>query len=91
MSSHESLSSKVKLARVFAASLTAATVAKLDARQQRDSQATSFSMASVKRRYFNVHLLERILSTLADGTTLDKCSPEYEQLCNYGAITYMAA
>ena len=83
--------SKTKLHFHFAASLTAVTVAKLDARQQRDSQATSFSMASVKRRYFNVHLLEHILSTLADGTTLDKCSPEYEQLCNYGAITYMAA
>jgi DDE superfamily endonuclease len=83
--------SKAKLQFHFAASLTAITVAKLDARQQQDNQAASFSMASVKRRYFNAHLLERILSTLADGTTLDKCSPEYEQLCNYGAITYMAA
>jgi hypothetical protein len=48
-------------------------------------------MASLKRRYFNEHLIERILSTLADGTTLDKYSAEYEQLCNYGAITHMAA
>jgi hypothetical protein len=37
------------------------------------------------------HLIERILSTLADGTTLDKCSPEYEQLYIYGVITHMAA
>jgi len=66
-------------------------VAKLEARQQNDEPTASFSMASLKRRYFNEHLIERILSTLADGTTLDKCSPEYEQLCNYGAITHTAA
>lgn len=82
---------KTKLHCHCAASLTAVTVAKLDARQQRDSQAPAFSMATVKRRYVNVHLLERLLSTFADGTTLDKCSPEYEQLCNYGAITSLAA
>jgi hypothetical protein len=74
-----------------AASLTAVTLAKLDARQQSDEPTVSFSMVSLKRRYFNEHLIERMLSTLADGTTLDKCSPEYEQLCNYGAITHMAA
>ena len=46
--------------------------------------------ASLKRRYFNEHLIERILLTLADGTTLNKCSSEYEQRCNYSAITHMA-
>ena len=74
-----------------AASLTVVTLAKLEARQQRDEPTASFSMASLKRRYFNEHLLERILSTFADEMTLDKCSPEYEQLCNYGVITHTAA
>jgi DDE superfamily endonuclease len=83
--------SKAKLQSHFAASLTAVTLAKLEARQQRDDPIAAFSMASLKRRYFNEHLIERILSTLADGPTLDKCSPEYEQLCNYGVITHMAA
>lgn len=83
--------SQAKLQFHFAASLTAVTLAKLEARQQRDEPTASFSMASFKRRSFNEHLIERILSTLADGTTLDKCSPAYEQLCNYGAITHMAA
>jgi hypothetical protein len=71
--------------------LTAVTWAKLEARQHQGDQAAPFSMATVKRRYFNEHLIERILSTLADGTTLDKSSPEYERLCNYGAITHIAA
>jgi DDE superfamily endonuclease len=83
--------SKAKLQFHFDASLTAVTMAKLEVRQQRDDQTAPFSMASVKRRYFNAHLIERILSTLADGTTLDKSSPAYERLCNYGAITHMAA
>jgi hypothetical protein len=83
--------SQAKLQFHVAASLTAVTLATLEARQQNDEPTAAFSMASRKRRYFNAHLIERILSTLADGTTLDKCSPEYEQLCNYGAITPIAA
>jgi Transposase DDE domain len=83
--------SQAKLQCHFAASLPAITVAKLEARQQRDEPTASFSMASLQRRYVNAHLIERIVSTFADGTTLDKCSPEYEQLCNYGAITHPAA
>jgi hypothetical protein len=83
--------SKAKLQFHFGASLTAVTLAKLEARQLQGDQAAPFSMATVKRRYFNAHLIERILSTLADEIMLDKSSPEYEQLCNYGAITHMAA
>jgi DDE superfamily endonuclease len=83
--------SQAKLQFHFAASLPAVTLAKLEARQQREEPTASFSMASLKRRYFHEHLIERILSPLADGTTVDKCSPEYEQLCNYGAITHMMA
>jgi len=66
----------------FDASLTAVTMAKLEVRQQRDDQDVPFSMASVKRRYFNAHLIECILTTLADGATLDKSTPAYERLCN---------
>jgi IS5 family transposase len=65
----------------------AVTFAKLEARQDATDQLTSFSMASLKRRYFNQHLIDRILTTLAEGTTLDKSSPAYESLCNYGTIT----
>jgi hypothetical protein len=43
--------------------VTAVTLAKLEARQLHDNQAAPFSMATVKRRYFNAHLIERILST----------------------------
>jgi hypothetical protein len=73
------------------ASLTAVTVAKLAACQETADQASTFSMASLKRRAFNQHLLDRILATLAEGTLLEKCSPAYEQLCNYGTIDDMAA
>jgi len=83
--------STAKLPFHCAARLTAVTMAKLNARQQQDSQAPSFSMARVKRRYFNAPLIERRLSALAEGITLDKCSPEYKQLCHYGAITSLAA
>ena len=83
--------SKAKLQFHFDASLTPVTMAKLEARQQWNDQQTPFSMASVKRRYFNAHLIELIFTTLADGATLDKSSPAYERLCNYGTITHTAA
>lgn len=83
--------SKATLQFQFDASLTAVTMAKLEVRQQRADQDALFAMASVKRRYCNAQLRERILTTLAEGTTLDKSSPAYERLCNYGAITPMAA
>ena len=55
--------SKAKLQCHFGASLTAVTLAKLEARQLQDDQAAPFSMATVKRRYCNAHLIEHILST----------------------------
>ena len=50
-----------------------------------------FSMASLKRRAFNQHLLERISQYLAQGHSLEKSSPDYQDLCNYGTITDRAA
>jgi hypothetical protein len=44
-------------------------------------------MASLKRRAFNQHLLDRICAYLATGHKLEKSSPAYEALCNYGVLT----
>jgi len=44
----------------FHASLTAVSLAKLEARQQSGQAASSCSMASLKRRAFNQHLIDRI-------------------------------
>ena len=75
----------------FNASLTAMTLAKLEARQQHRDALSSFSMASLKRHAFNQHLLDRICDHLAKGHSLEKSSPDYEELCNYGSITELAA
>jgi hypothetical protein len=75
----------------FNACLSAVTLAKLDARQQNGNAASGFSMASLKRRAFNQHLIERISQHLAQGHSLEKSSPDYEELCNYGIITETAA
>jgi hypothetical protein len=83
--------SLAKLNLHFNASLSAVTLAKLDARQHNGEATSAFSMASLKRRAFNHHLIERISQHLAKGHSLEKSSPEYEQLCNYGTITEMAA
>ena len=83
--------SQAKLNFHFNASLSAVTLAKLEARQQKGDVASAFSMVSLKRRAFNQHLIERISQYLAEGHSLEKSSPEYEQLCNYGTITEMAA
>ena len=83
--------SQAKLNFHFQASLSAVTLAKLDARQQNGDAASAFSMASLKRRAFNRHLIERISQHLAEGHSLEKSSPAYEELCNYGTITETAA
>jgi DDE superfamily endonuclease len=77
--------SQAKLNFHFNASLSAVTLAKLDARQQHGEAAAAFSMASLKRRAFNQHLIERIVQHLAEGHSLEKSSSDYEDLCNYGA------
>lgn len=83
--------SQAKLNFHFNASLSAVTLAKLDARQQNGDTASAVSMASLKRRAFNQHLIERISQHLAEGHSLEKSSPDYAELCNYGTITEMAA
>lgn len=80
--------SQAKLHFHFNASMSALTLAKLEARQQ--GQA-GFSMASLKRRAFNQHLLERIFQYLDRGHSLEKSSPDYQDLCNYGTINDWAA
>ena len=66
-------------------------MAKLEARQQRGDGDDPMSMASLKRRAFNQHLLDRICEPLAKGQILEKASPDYKVLCNYGIITKEAA
>jgi hypothetical protein len=83
--------SQAKLDLHFKASLTAVSLAKLDARQQSGQAASSWSMASLKRRAFNQHLIDRICEHLANGHRLEKSSPEYDTLCNYGLISELAA
>ena len=75
----------------FNASMSALTLGKLEARQQSGGAQAGFSMASLKRRAFNQHLLERISRHLAHGHSLEKSSPDYQDLCNYGTITDRAA
>ena len=83
--------SQAKLAFHFNASLTAVTLAKLEARQRQGHGERPFSMASLKRRAFNQHLLDRICAHLATVHRLEKSSPDYEALCNYGTISEVAA
>ena len=83
--------SQAKLHFHFNASLTAVSLAKLEARQSGQRCDQAFSRASLKRRAFNQHLLDRICEHLANGQSLDKSSPDYERLCNYGIIDDQAA
>ena len=83
--------SQAKLNFHFNASLSAVTLAKLEARQQKGDVASAFSMVSLKRRAFTQHLIDRISPYFATGHRLEKSSPAYEQLCNYGTITETAA
>ncbi len=71
----------------FNASLSALISGKLAARQQGGASQAGFSMASVKRRAFNQHLLERISRYLPQGHSLEESSLDHQDLCNYGTIT----
>src|SRR5881296_878371 len=83
--------SKAKLDFHFNASLSAVTFAKLEARHQHGNGDQAFSMARLKRQAFNQHLIDRICEHLANGQSLEKSSPDYEALCNYGIIADEAA
>jgi hypothetical protein len=82
---------KAQLAFHFNASLSAGTFAKREARHQTGNGDQAFSMASLKRRAFNQHLIDRICAHLANGQSLEKSSPDYETLCHYGIIADEAA
>ena len=76
-----------KLAFHFNASLAALNLAKLDALQRHSAEAEFvFSMASVKRRLLNEHLLERFICNLDLEPSQIKSHPNYSNLCNYGII-----
>jgi hypothetical protein len=83
--------SKAKRDFHFNASLSAVTFAKLEARHQHGNGDQAFSMASLKRQAFNQHLIDRICEHLANGQSVEKSSPDYEALCNYGIIADEAA
>jgi hypothetical protein len=83
--------SQAKLTFHFNASLSTLTLAKLEAHEHHQDAASGFSMASLKRRAFNEHLIARISDHLTQGHSLEKSSPAYEELCNYGTITEKAA
>jgi hypothetical protein len=71
--------------------LAAVRLAKLEARQENGQAASSCSMASLKRRAFNQHLIDRICEHLAKGHRLEQSSPDYDTLCNDGLMTDLAA
>ncbi|MFL5625733.1 MAG: transposase, partial [Ktedonobacteraceae bacterium] len=83
--------SQAKRAFHFNASLSTVTFAKLEARHQTGNCDPVFSMASLKRWAFNQHVIDRICAHLANGQSLEKSSPDYETLCNYGIIADEAA
>ena len=71
----------------FNASMTALNLLKLEDRHRtQDTDRSVISIASWKVRKFNEHLLERFSSILGLDFSLIKSSPEFETLCNYGAI-----
>ncbi|MGV0029430.1 transposase [Phormidesmis priestleyi] len=71
----------------FNASFTALNLAKLEVHQQQlDKQPFVFSMASVKRRALNDHLLDTFISRLDLSPTEIKSHPNYQTLRSYGVI-----
>lgn len=71
----------------FNASFTALNLAKLDVhRQQLGNAPFVFSMASVKRRALNDHLLDTFISKLGLSPTVIKSHPNYQTLRSYGVI-----
>jgi hypothetical protein len=73
----------------FNASMTALNLIKLEDRQHRDDTTDKpnvISIASWKIRKANAHLLERFSSDLGLDFNTIKSRPDFETLCNYGAI-----
>ena len=77
----------LKLEFHFNASFTALNLAKVEAlKQHQEGTPLIFSMASMKRRALNEHLLERFISNLDLSPSVIKSHPNYEKLRNYGMI-----
>src|SRR5215210_6488156 len=71
----------------FNASITTVNMARILARQEKRTEGQFiFSMASIKQRAFNEHLLNLIISRLALDQTAVKNHPQFEYLRSYGAI-----
>jgi IS4 transposase len=71
----------------FNASVTVVNVARLMAQaEQKAEEKMVFSMASIKQRAFNEHLLNLIISKLALDQTAVINHPQFEYLRNYAAI-----
>lgn len=76
-----------KLEFHFNASLTALNLARLEAHAQHTGDdPLIFSMATVKRRAFMQHVLERFIAELDLEPTSIKSHPNYEELLSYGTI-----
>ncbi len=71
----------------FNAAVTVVNLARLMAQaEQRTEAKLVFSMASIKQRAFNEHLLNLIISKLALEQTAVINHPQFEYLRNYAAI-----
>jgi IS4 transposase len=71
----------------FNASVTLVNLARhLAQAEQKTEEKFVFSMASLKQRFFNDHLLNLIISKLALDQTVVKNHPQFEYLRNYAAI-----
>jgi len=67
--------------------MTALNLLKLEDRQLAPNfDRHAISIASMKIRKANAHLLERFSSILGLDFSSIKSSPDFETLCNYGAI-----
>lgn len=77
----------IKLEFHFNASLTALNLAKSEAYRHHNPQTPFvFSMATVKRRALNRHLLDTFIANLDLEPSVIKSHPNYETLCAYGSI-----
>jgi transcription initiation factor TFIID subunit TAF12 len=66
--------------------LSAVTLATRAARQHKGETVAAFSMASLKRRAFKQHLIDRMDQQVAQGYSLEQSSPDDAELCHYGTI-----
>ncbi|OQW90576.1 MAG: hypothetical protein BWK78_06660 [Thiotrichaceae bacterium IS1] len=72
----------------FNVTMTALNFLKIEDRQRvpEPSPRQAISIASWKTRHANTHLLERVSNYLGLDFSLIKSRPDFQSLCNYGAI-----